>query len=92
MSEAICKGKTSLFFAPYKETVKQRRSRESAAKRICGNCPVVYKCRSHARDTNELGIWGGETEEERYLSGNLDNPITNKYFARRERIQRKKAF
>ena len=90
MSEAICKGKTSLFFMPYKETVRQRRIRESAAKVICNQCPVMHKCKSYARDANELGIWGGETEEERYYSGNLNNPVTNKYFARRDRIERNK--
>jgi hypothetical protein len=92
MSEAICKGKTSLFFMPYKETVKQRRKREAAAKLICTQCPVMHKCRSHARDANELGIWGGETEEERYFSGNLDNPVTNKYYARRARIEKSKLY
>ena len=77
---------------PYKETVKQRRKREAAAKRICTQCPVMHKCRSHARDANELGIWGGETEEERYFSGNLDNPVTNKYYARRARIENSKLY
>jgi WhiB family redox-sensing transcriptional regulator len=90
MSEAVCKGKTSLFYMSHKETVKQRRTRESAAKVICNQCPVMHKCRSHARKANELGIWGGETEEERYYSGNLDNPVTNRYFARRDRIERNK--
>lgn len=36
------------------------------AKRICAKCPVRAKCLSFAlQNSNEEGIWGGTTEEER---------------------------
>lgn len=88
MSEAICKGKTSLFFMPSKELIRHRLKREAAAKVICNQCPVMLKCRSYAREANELGLWGGETEEERYYAGYLDNAVTNKFYARKRRLER----
>jgi len=56
----------SLFFAPDHESNHQRRFRETAAKAICGHCPVRAICRAYALQTGELyGIWGGTTERER---------------------------
>lgn len=60
---------SSLFFAPDNENPHQRRFRETAAKAICGHCPVRAECRAYALQTGELyGIWGGTTERERARS------------------------
>lgn len=64
--DAACVGQTDLFFAPEAETIPARRARESAAKAICATCPVVDPCRRAADDRDEIGIWGGMTERERY--------------------------
>lgn len=38
----------------------------TAAKRICGDCPVAPQCLAYALDTrNRYGIWGGTTPDER---------------------------
>jgi WhiB family redox-sensing transcriptional regulator len=37
----------------------------TAAKHICGTCPVRAQCLAHALDAGELGVWGGTTETER---------------------------
>jgi WhiB family redox-sensing transcriptional regulator len=49
-----------------------RRRRIDAAKAICGSCPVVAECRTHALTVQEpYGIWGGMSERDRaaLLSG-----------------------
>ena len=49
----------------------------------------MFQCREYARANNELGIWGGETEEERFMAGYLNNPAVNKRLARmRRRLDR----
>jgi WhiB family transcriptional regulator, redox-sensing transcriptional regulator len=35
------------------------------AKAVCKLCPVQLQCREWALRTNEAGIWGGMTDEER---------------------------
>lgn len=71
-SEAMCRGKSELFYEPSKkETSPERRKRERAAVAICNSCPVQKKCRQYGRDNEELGIWGGETETERWSAGYL---------------------
>ena len=48
------------------ESKTQRRKRESAAKRICAECPVRRECFDYAMRVHEpFGIWGGLTEAER---------------------------
>ena len=48
------------------ESVDQRRLRESAAKRICADCPVQRECLEYALRVREpFGIWGGLNETER---------------------------
>lgn len=71
---AACTGKTELFFGQLKEkpTIRIRREREAIT--ICETCPVIYKCRQFARENGELGVWGGETEDERFRAGFLKNP------------------
>lgn len=85
MLQASCKNKTKLFFPSGNETAAERRKLTYSAKAICRACPVVDECREYARSNNELGIWGGETEEERFLAGYLNNPAVNKRLARMRR-------
>jgi WhiB family redox-sensing transcriptional regulator len=63
----LCRGKdSSLFFHPEGERGAARSSRESAAKEICLNCPVLISCANHALKVREpYGVWGGMTEDER---------------------------
>lgn len=87
LSQAACKGKTDLFYGPLDEKVASRRVREKQAIAICSECPVILQCRMHARDTGELGVWGGEGEEERYRSGF----ISDVYVRRRIRMRENRA-
>lgn len=66
-SEAACRSdEAGLFFAPSKEPTAARLSREEAAKRVCGRCPVMLECREHALLQPEpYGVWGGMTAAER---------------------------
>lgn len=85
MKEAKCKNKTSLFFPNPAETAAQRRKTIYSAKAICRTCPVLLDCRDYARKNNELGIWGGETEDERFMSGFLNHPVVNRRLGRARR-------
>jgi WhiB family redox-sensing transcriptional regulator len=60
-TEAVCRrDEAGLFFAPSKEPTAARLSREEAAKRVCGRCPVMVECREHALLQPEpYGVWGG---------------------------------
>jgi len=62
-----CRGMDSaLFFHPEGERGPARADREAHAKRICGSCPVLVQCRSHALAAHEpYGVWGGLSESER---------------------------
>ncbi|MFD4576996.1 WhiB family transcriptional regulator [Streptomyces sp. NPDC058417] len=66
-TEAVCRrDEAGLFFAPSKEPTAARLSREEAAKRVCGGCPVMVECREHALLQPEpYGVWGGLTAAER---------------------------
>lgn len=66
---ANCKGKTKYFFPSYSERPQAARRRIEKAKIICAECEVSKKCRDYGRDNGEVGIWGGETDEERHVSG-----------------------
>lgn len=68
-SEALCQGKTRLFFAPRAERPQARERREARAFQLCSKCPVAKECRESARENHEYGYWGGENEEDRYLAG-----------------------
>ncbi len=85
MEQAVCKGKTSLFFMAIQENAATQRKREYSAKLVCKSCPVIDECKTHARENNELGVWGGETEQERFLAGYLNHPVVNKRFFRMQR-------
>ncbi|MCK0439925.1 WhiB family transcriptional regulator [Gordonia alkaliphila] len=67
--EGGCRGlDSSVFFHPEGERGHARLQRERQAKKICGACPVIEQCRSHALSVDEIyGIWGGLSEHERNL-------------------------
>lgn len=70
-----CNGKQYLFYGKHAERPEARLRRESKAKLVCSTCPQLVTCRDYARDNNELfGIWGGETEMERYVGGFMSSP------------------
>lgn len=69
MDDAVCKGRTHLFFPPKAERPQARVRREAHARRLCQSCPVRVECQAFARDHREYGYWGGESEEERHLAG-----------------------
>lgn len=69
MDNAVCKGRTHLFFPPKAERPQARVRREAQARRLCNSCPVQVECQAFARDNREYGYWGGESEEERHLAG-----------------------
>lgn len=62
-----CRGAdAALFFLPESERGPRKHSRETAAKEICGQCPVIEPCAAFALATHEpYGVWGGLTPEER---------------------------
>jgi WhiB family redox-sensing transcriptional regulator len=35
------------------------------AKAVCGRCPVSMQCLQWAMDTQQQGVWGGMTDDER---------------------------
>ena len=69
VGDALCKGKSHLFFAPPGERRTRRTKREALAKSYCDNCQCLLACRSWARTNREHGFWGGESEEDRARLG-----------------------
>ena len=69
MDDAVCKGRTSLFFPPRAERPQARVRREAQARLLCSTCPVHESCQQFARSGHEYGFWGGESEEDRHLAG-----------------------
>jgi WhiB family redox-sensing transcriptional regulator len=65
--DGACRGEDpGLFFHPDGERGPAREARESAAKAICGGCPVLVICARHALEVREpYGVWGGLSEDER---------------------------
>ncbi|MCJ0905113.1 WhiB family transcriptional regulator [Rhodococcus sp. SRB_17] len=65
----LCRGvDSSMFFHPDGERGRARTQRETRAKEMCRQCPVLIQCRSHALTVSEpYGIWGGMSETEREL-------------------------
>lgn len=68
-AQAMCTGKTELFFEPPGERRGRRQRREATARSYCAVCPVATPCREAGRQNRENGIWGGENDEERALAG-----------------------
>ena len=61
-----CLGYPVEVFFPEERARSRQRQRESVAKRICLECPVLAECREHALRTPEQhGIWGAMTATER---------------------------
>jgi len=87
MDEAICKNKTPLFFPPLSERPQARKRRETEAKLICAQCPVMIQCRDHARNAREYGVWGGESEMDRELLG---YPLSTMYVSRSRKARQLK--
>lgn len=59
-----CAVKPELF-----DTGKRRETRAARkALRICATCPVQLACRRAGREGREFGIWGGETQAERWAA------------------------
>jgi WhiB family redox-sensing transcriptional regulator len=62
MEQAACiQAEPSLFFPEG----KNKREQEYKAKQVCASCAIVTDCLQFAIDNEQLGIWGGTTEEER---------------------------
>jgi hypothetical protein len=66
---AACAGHTDLFFGPDNESPAERHRRVGVALDVCATCPVQASCRDAARTEREIGVWGGETDEERAEAG-----------------------
>ncbi|HEV7722621.1 MAG TPA: WhiB family transcriptional regulator [Iamia sp.] len=77
-AQAACRGRLDLFYAPHAERPSARARREAEGRRVCNACPVRDACRSHARQHLELGLWGGETEEERAAAGCPPSPASRR--------------
>jgi WhiB family redox-sensing transcriptional regulator len=69
MAKAGCRGATHMFFASPGEDPAARERREAKARAVCHACPVMFPCRTWAREHREYGFWGGESEEERAAAG-----------------------
>lgn len=70
-----CRGMaSSAFFHPEGERGPARARRETSAKAVCLECPVLAECRAHALAVHEpYGIWGGLSESER--AGIVDTTV-----------------
>lgn len=68
-SDALCRGKTEIFFAPPGERSGRRRRREAVAMSYCSQCPVSDPCKEAGRGGREHGFWGGENDEKRSEAG-----------------------
>lgn len=73
-----------MFFGQLGEKAHMRQQRETAAIEVCKTCSAMYACRQFARENRELGVWGGETEDERYFGGFLNDPDVSRRNKRRE--------
>jgi WhiB family redox-sensing transcriptional regulator len=65
MAEAVCRGKTALFFPPHGEQAEARERREARARAVCLTCPVLLPCRDYARRPRSPAPGGGENDEQR---------------------------
>jgi WhiB family redox-sensing transcriptional regulator len=71
-----------------------RRLRESAAKRVCRSCPVRPQCATHALTVGEeYGVWGGFSENDRYLLRELGwrDTVDESRLADVDRLERRMA-
>lgn len=65
--EGLCRTRSpELFFHPDGERGAVKRARETRAKALCFECPVIEECRAHAlRVPEPYGVWGGLSVDER---------------------------
>jgi WhiB family redox-sensing transcriptional regulator len=66
--KAACRGPQAVVFFPPStfERKEHKLARESRAKAICSDCPVIEPCLEFAvRIREPHGIWGGRNEVER---------------------------
>jgi uncharacterized protein YbbK (DUF523 family) len=75
---APCSGKQEIFFGKHAERPQARLRREAKAKKLCSICPQKETCLAYARQNGEIfGVWGGETEVERWNGGHMGNILPN---------------
>ncbi|MBB1029695.1 WhiB family transcriptional regulator [Dietzia sp. SLG310A2-38A2] len=69
----MCQDVPDLFYNAENESKSLRRRKETAAKKLCAQCPVIEQCRAHAVAHRELyGVWGGMSEADRHrLAGRV---------------------
>jgi len=87
--KAACKGLAHIFYSDFSERPAKRERREKRAKMICNTCPVIEECRAYARANAEYGIWGGETEDERFLLGFAVPTTSRSEVKRRSKLKQK---
>lgn len=88
MNSANCKGKLEYFFPKYSERPESEKRRVQIAKKICEECAVKIECRDYGRNNGEVGIWGGETDDERHINGFLTNdPTIRRRFYNKRKLQ-----
>lgn len=77
VGERMCANKMNIFYSDTRERPQRRMRREAEAKEVCRLCSNATVCRDYAREMREpFGVWGGETEYERFLAGFSDfNPF-----------------
>jgi len=88
---ARCAGKTDLFFAEDGEPPNERVLREAIAVRVCAECPVQTICRDIGRENREIGVWGGETDEQRAAAGYPPRNLARRSVIRAARAARARA-
>ncbi|MFF7198210.1 WhiB family transcriptional regulator [Streptomyces sp. NPDC008079] len=69
-----CSSDPELFHDVEGESSKEKRARETEAKNLCLDCPVMIACAAIGRKLYESGIWGGETDSERRAGGYKPKP------------------
>ena len=91
MKDAACKGKTQYFYGTFSERPQALAKREAIAKSICAKCPSIEPCRAYARENLEMGVWGGETDEERFRAGykSVDVSVRRRIRAREYKARRR---
>ena len=72
MDDARCRGMDPAIFFPERAKPGTNGSEiTNEARAVCSRCPVVEQCRQYARSGpwGRFGVWGGETERQRYPRG-----------------------
>jgi WhiB family transcriptional regulator, redox-sensing transcriptional regulator len=65
MSRGACRREDRELFFPVELTSPAPLHWVSAAKAVCGRCPVLRSCLAYALRTGQDGIWGGTTTDDR---------------------------